>query len=165
MTLPHTIPTSAAPASTTDAGRRVVSRATPLWQYALAGLAFGFVLMKAEAVSWFRIQEMFRFHSIHMFGLLGTAVATATLSLRLLRARGARSREGEPLALEPKAMGRGIRYAAGGTIFGLGWAFTGACPGPLFALTGAGATVMLVAIAAALAGTFTYGLLRDRLPH
>ncbi len=165
MTLPRTIPPSDTAASRSNASHRVDPRATPLWQYVLAGLAFGFVLMKAEAVSWFRIQEMFRFHSIHMYGLLGTAVATAAITLRLLQARGARSRQGAPLALEPKTMGRGVRYAAGGTIFGLGWAFTGACPGPLFALTGAGATVMIIAIASALLGTFTYGLLRDKLPH
>jgi len=165
MTLPHTLPPSGNAPSRNDASRRVEPRATPLWQYVLAGIAFGFVLMKAEAVSWFRIQEMFRFHAIHMYGLLGTAVGTAAITLRLLQARGARTRDGAPLALQPKTMGRGVRYAAGGAIFGLGWAFTGACPGPLFALTGAGATVMLAAIASALLGTFTYGLLRDKLPH
>ncbi len=138
---------------------------TPLWQYALAGLAFGFVLMKSEAISWYRIQEMFRFQSIHMYGLLGSAVATAAFSLRVLQARGARSRGGEAIALAPKEMGRGTRYWLGGTIFGLGWALTGACPGPLFALAGSGITVMLVAIAAAISGTFTYGMLRERLPH
>ena len=162
MTLTQTPPPASTvrPADTTPG-----HAATPLWQYALAGLAFGFVLMKGEAVSWYRIQEMFRFDAFHMFGILGSAVVTAAIALRVLRARGARSRDGAPVAVEPKAMGLGVRYAAGGTIFGVGWAFTGACPGPMFALAGSGATVMIVAIASAIAGTLAYAMLRSRLPH
>ena len=134
-------------------------------RFFLAGIAFGFVLVRAEAVSWFRIQEMFRFQSFHMYGLLLTAVATAMLSLALLKRRGARAADGSPIALAPKQLGGGYRYAIGGSIFGVGWALTGACPGPLFALLGSGTTVMIVPILAALAGTWTYGYLRPRLPH
>ena len=129
------------------------------------GGAFGLVLMKSEAISWFRIQEMFRFQSIHMFGILGCAVVTAGLTLRLLQRFGVRSLDGQPIGLEPKVMGSGARYAIGGTCFGLGWALVGACPGPLFALLGAGISVMSVAIVSAMAGTWTYAMLRDRLPH
>ena len=134
-------------------------------RYLLVGGVFGLVLMKSEAISWFRIQEMFRFQSFHMFGILGCAVVTAGLALRLLQRFGVRSLDGQPIGLEPKAMGSGARYAIGGTCFGLGWALIGACPGPLFALLGAGISVMSVAILSAMAGTWTYAMLRERLPH
>ena len=134
-------------------------------RYLLVGGAFGLVLMKSEAISWFRIQEMFRFQSFHMFGILGCAVITAGLALRLLQRFGVRSLDGQPIGLEPKVMGSGARYAIGGTCFGLGWALVGACPGPLFALLGAGISVMSVAIVSAMAGTWTYAMLRERLPH
>ena len=134
-------------------------------RYLLIGWAFGLVLMKSEAISWFRIQEMFRFQSFHMFGILGCAVVTAGLTLRLLQRLGVRSLDGQPIGLEPKQMGSGARYAIGGTCFGVGWALIGACPGPLFTLLGAGVSVMSVAILSALIGTWTYAMLRDRLPH
>ena len=134
-------------------------------RYGLIGFAFGLVLMKSEAISWFRIQEMFRFQAFHMFGILGCAVVIAGITLRLLQRLGVRSLEGPPICLEPKQMGSGVRYAIGGTCFGVGWALIGACPGPLFTLLGAGVTVMSVAIASALVGTWTYAMLRDRLPH
>jgi uncharacterized protein len=134
-------------------------------RYVLIGFAFGLVLMKSEAISWFRIQEMFRFQSWHMFGILGCAVVTAGLTLRLLQRLGVRSLDGQAIGLEPKQMGSGARYAIGGTCFGLGWALIGACPGPLFALLGAGISVMSVAIFSALVGTWTYAMLRERLPH
>ena len=134
-------------------------------RFALIGFAFGTVLMKSEAISWFRIQEMFRFQSIHMFGILGCAVVTAAVTYRLLQALGVRSADGHPLALEPKTMGTGARYALGGACFGVGWSLTGACPGPLFTLLGAGVGVMAVAILSALAGTWSYAMLRERLPH
>jgi uncharacterized membrane protein YedE/YeeE len=133
--------------------------------YLLAGLFFGVVLTKSEAVSWFRIQEMFRFQAFHMFGMIGIALATAAVSLALIRRSGIAALSGEPIAIPPKPLGRGYRYWIGGTLFGIGWAFTGACPGPLFALLGAGVPGMLVAIAGALAGTYLYGVLRPRLPH
>ena len=133
--------------------------------YFLLGCAFGAVFMEAEVVSWFRIQEMFRFDAFHMFGIIGSAIVVAGLSLMAIASLKLRGAGGEPLALEPKPLGNGVRYVAGGTIFGLGWALTGACPGPLVAVVGSGMPVMIVALASALAGTWVYGLLRPRLPH
>jgi uncharacterized membrane protein YedE/YeeE len=133
--------------------------------YFAAGALFGLVLIKAEVVSWFRIQEMFRFQAFHMYGIILSAVVVAGLSLAALRRRGARALDGSPIALPPKSMGGGYRYWLGGAIFGVGWALTGACPGPLFALLGSGVSVIAVTILAALAGTWVYGALRPRLPH
>jgi uncharacterized protein len=133
--------------------------------YFLLGGAFGAVLVEAEVISWFRIQEMFRFQAFHMYGIIGSAVVVAGISLAVLKHQGWRSASGEPLTLEPKRFGTGIRYLAGGSIFGLGWALTGACPGPLAALVAGGVPVMIVALVSALAGTWVYGLLRPRLPH
>jgi uncharacterized membrane protein YedE/YeeE len=133
--------------------------------YFLLGCGFGAVLMEAEVISWFRIQEMFRFDAFHMYGIIGSAVFVAGLLLLAIKRLHLRTAEGAPLALPPKALGSGVRYIAGGTIFGLGWALTGACPGPLVALVGGGVPVMIVALASALAGTWVYGLLRPRLPH
>jgi uncharacterized membrane protein YedE/YeeE len=133
--------------------------------FALVGAVFGATLVQAQVISWFRIQEMFRFDAFHMFGIIGSAVVTASLVLTLLARVGARDRDGAPVGLEPKELGTGIRYLAGGTIFGVGWAFTGACPGPLVALVGAGVPAMLITLVCALAGTWVYGVLRPRLPH
>jgi uncharacterized membrane protein YedE/YeeE len=131
----------------------------------VAGMFMGVILIKSEAASWYRIQEMFRFQSFHMYGILGSAMLTAMVSLLLLRRLGAHARNGQRIAVPPKVLGRGTRYVIGGIIFGLGWALTGACPGPLFALVGSGSSVFLVTLAAALVGTWTYGYLRPRLPH
>ena len=136
-----------------------------LFAFALVGAVFGAVLVQAQVVSWFRIQEMFRFDAFHMFGIIGSAVVTASLVLTLLARVGARASDGAPVALEPKVLGTGIRYIAGGTMFGVGWALTGACPGPLVALVGAGVPAMAITIVFALAGTWTYGVLKPRLPH
>jgi uncharacterized membrane protein YedE/YeeE len=125
--------------------------------YLLLGTLFGIVLAQAEVLSWWRIQEMFRFQSPRMYLIIASALGTAALGLRLVKRKG--------LAPPPKQMGRGIRYLVGGATFGLGWALVGACPGPLFALLGLGMGVMVVAIASALAGTWLYGYLRPRLPH
>ena len=133
--------------------------------YFLLGCAFGAVFMEAEVVSWFRIQEMFRFDAFHMYGIIGSAVVVAGLSLKAIERFGLRGASNEPPAIPPKRLGSGVRYVAGGTIFGLGWALTGACPGPLAALVVGGLPVMVVALASALAGTWAYGLLRPRLPH
>ena len=133
--------------------------------YLALGVAFGFVLTRAEVVSWFRIQEMFHFQSFRMFGIIGSAVATAALSLQLLKRLGVRTLQGEAISIPPRPLGSGIRYALGGTLFGIGWALTGACPGPMFSLVGSGVTVLLVAILSALAGTWAYGWLRPHLPH
>jgi len=133
--------------------------------YLLLGICFGIVLTKSEVLSWFRIQEMFRFQSPRMYEIIASAVAVAAASVALIKRLGLKIVAGDPIAIPPKILGLGVRYAAGGTIFGLGWALTGACPGPLFALVGNGVTVMIAAIASALAGTWLYGLLRPRLPH
>ena len=136
-----------------------------LLPYFLLGIGFGFVIVEAEVISWFRIQEMFRFDAFHMYGIIGMAVVTAAVSLIAIQRLGVRDAEGQPLRLAPKTLGSGVRYLAGGTVFGFGWALTGACPGPLVALVGAGVPVMLIAILSALVGTWTYGALRPRLPH
>jgi len=147
--------------------RAIAARASlrPLAVYFLVGILFGIVITRGEVISWFRIQEMFRFQGFHMFGIFTTALPTAILSVQLLKRRGARTLGGYAIAIPPKQMGRGVRYAVGGTTFGLGWALTGACPGPLFALLGSGATTMALAILSAVAGTWCYGVLRERLPH
>jgi uncharacterized membrane protein YedE/YeeE len=131
----------------------------------LLGVAFGFVLSRSEAVSWFRIQEMFRFQSFRMYGIIGTAIATAALSVALIKRAGLTSASGEKIGIPRKKLGSGIRYAAGGAIFGLGWTLTGACPGALFALIGNGVPVMIAAVVSALAGAWIYGWARPRLPH
>ncbi len=137
--------------------------------YALVGVYLGVVFTRSQVVSWYRIYEMFRFDSLHMYGLIGTAVATAALSLWVIRRLKLTTVHGEPIELAPKAWGDsrvpGARYWMGGLTFGLGWALIGACPGPMVALAGGGVTVMLVAIAAAMAGTWTYAALHRRLPH
>jgi len=145
--------TTVAPITTT-AGR---ARERRLPAYLLAGVAFGIVLTKGELVSWFRIQEALRFKGLYLYEVFASALAVAAPGFALLKRRGT--------VLPPKALGRGVRYAAGGAAFGLGWGIVGACPGPLFALVGAGVGVMAVTIVAALAGTWTYGYLRPRLPH
>ncbi|HUE88666.1 MAG TPA: DUF6691 family protein [Vicinamibacterales bacterium] len=136
-----------------------------LLPYLLAGTYFGIVLTKSEVISWYRIHEMFRFEAFHMYGIIGSAVAVAALSLQAIKWSGVRTLRGDAIAIPPKSMGGGYRYWIGGTLFGIGWALTGACPGPLFALVGNGITAIVVAIASALAGTWTYGYLRPRLPH
>lgn len=133
--------------------------------YLLLGIAFGVVLTRSEVVSWFRIQEMFRFQSFRMYGIIGLAVVTAALSVAAIKRAGLKSVSGERISIPRKELGSGIRYAAGGAIFGVGWALTGACPGPLFALIGDGVPVMIVAVISALVGTWVYGWLRPRLPH
>ncbi|MGB2713611.1 MAG: DUF6691 family protein [Vicinamibacterales bacterium] len=133
--------------------------------YFALGSLFGLILTKAEVVSWFRIQEMFRFQSFHMYGVMGSAVAVAAVSIALLKRFDVRTLGGEPIVIPTRELGKGYRYWIGGTLFGLGWALTGACPGPLFALLGSGVTVFAVAVASALAGTWVYGFIRPSLPH
>lgn len=134
--------------------------------YISVGVLLGVVFVKSEVLSWYRIQEMFRFQSAHMYLVIASAVAVATLSVQLLRWRGLRTLDGHAIAIQPKAMTpRGSRYWLGGTLFGLGWGLLGACPGPIFALIGAGVTSMSVALLSALAGTWLYGALQTRLPH
>ncbi|MDQ3171246.1 MAG: YeeE/YedE family protein [Acidobacteriota bacterium] len=137
----------------------------PLLLYLAAGTLFGFVITKAEVISWFRIQEMFRFQGVHMFGVFATAMPMAIVTVQALKRLRLRAHGGDAIVIAPKTMGSGARYAIGGGLFGLGWALTGACPGPLFALVGSGMSVIVAAIVAALAGTWTYGRLRHLLPH
>lgn len=144
------------------AASRLVGRSL----YVSVGVLLGIVFVKSEVLSWYRIQEMFRFQSAHMYLVIASAVAVATLSLQLLRWRGLRTLDGQAIAVQPKEMTpRGARYWIGGTLFGLGWGLLGACPGPIFALIGAGVTSMSVALLSALAGTWLYGALHTRLPH
>lgn len=123
---------------------------------------FGIVATKAEVLSWFRIQEMFRFQSFHMYGIIGSAVAIGLVTYLLIKKFKIKSIEGEEVVVTPKPFKKSFFY--GGFIFGLGWALTGACPGPLYALVGNGFLVYTVAIVAAIAGTAVYGMLEDKLP-
>jgi uncharacterized protein len=138
---------------------------TEYLKYLLIGTAFGFVLMKSEVVSWFRIQEMFRFDAFHMYGIIGVAVIVGIISVQIIKRFNMKDADGNPISIPPKDASQVYRYIIGGSIFGFGWALLGACPGPMFALLGSGLTIMVVPILAALAGTYTYGLLRDKLPH
>lgn len=151
--------------TTTAQGVATTGPVTRIGAYLALGILFGIVLTKSEVISWFRIQEMFRFQAFHMYGIIGSAVVVAGVSLQVIRRLGARSLDGQPIVIPPKAMGRGTRYWVGGTVFGLGWALVGACPGPLFALVGAGVGVMFIPLLSAMAGTWCYGVLRPRLPH
>jgi len=133
------------------------------FKYFFAGILFVILLVKAEVVSWFRIQEMFRLQSFHMYGVIGSAVAIGALSVWLIKKFNIKTIHGEAIELHPKRFNKG--QIIGGLIFGFGWAITGACPGPLFALIGNGATVIIVVLFSAVAGTWFYGLIRNKLPH
>ncbi|BBN96688.1 transporter component [Deinococcus grandis] len=141
-----------------------VRAAAGLLVYLMIGVYFGVVLIRSEAASWYRIQEMFRFQSFHMYGLIGSAVLTGMLTTWLLRRSGARSLDGQTITVTPKERGW-ARYVLGGATFGIGWGLAGVCPGPIFTLLGAGVWPMLVVLAFALLGTWLYGALRRHLPH
>jgi uncharacterized membrane protein YedE/YeeE len=132
-------------------------------KYLVLGTFFGIILTKSEVISWFRIQEMFRFQSFHLYGVIGSAVVVGLVSIQLLKRYHPRSLDGQPIAIADKRYHHGVWI--GGFLFGLGWALTGACPGPLFALLGSGVGAAAVLIVAALAGTWTYSALRPKLPH
>ena len=134
-------------------------------KYLVLGALFGIILTKSEVISWWRIQEMFRFQSFHMYGVIGSAILVGMVSIQIIKRNRLKSLDGELITLADKKYNHGTWI--GGTIFGLGWALTGACPGPLFAQIGAGVGVGAVAvlILAALAGTWTYSALREKLPH
>ena len=134
-----------------------------LLKYSFVGIVFGIVFVKAEIISWFRIQEMFRLQSFHMYGVIGTAVAVGALSVAIIKKFKVNTIQGEEIVIVKKKFTKGQVY--GGLLFGLGWAMTGACPGPLFAQIGAGVGSIVVVIASALFGTWTYGLLKEKLPH
>ena len=138
----------------------------PWWynlKYLVTGALFGIILVKSEVISWFRIQEMFRLQSFHMFGVIGTAVVVGMISVALIKKFKVKTIYGEPIVFHPKKFNKG--QIIGGVMFGLGWALTGACPGPLFAQIGTGAFVVVVVILSAIAGTWTYGYFREKLPH
>ncbi|HVV04370.1 MAG TPA: DUF6691 family protein [Puia sp.] len=132
-------------------------------KYFFSGVLFGVVLVKSEVVSWWRIQEMFRLESFHMYGVIGSAVVTGILSIWVIKKCRIKTWSGEPIVPKTVPFQKGQIY--GGLLFGLGWALTGACPGPLYALIGAGFDVVIVTLVSAIAGTYVYGLLREKLPH
>lgn len=138
----------------------------PWWynlKYAVAGMLFGIILVKAEVISWFRIQEMFRLQSFHMYGVIGSAVVVGIISVWIIKRFKIKTIYNEPIEFVEKKFNKGNIF--GGLIFGFGWAITGACPGPLFAQIGTGATVIIVTLFSAIAGTWVYGKFRDKLPH
>jgi len=132
-------------------------------RFLLIGIFFGIILIKSEVVSWFRIQEMFHFQSFRMYGIIGSAVVVGIISVLMIKRFRVKSIEGERIEIPRKVFSKGQVY--GGLLFGLGWAVTGACPGPLFAQIGAGTTIVIITLASAVAGTWFYGLIRNRLPH
>jgi uncharacterized protein len=132
-------------------------------KYLVVGILFGVVFVKAEVISWFRIQEMFRLQSFHMYGVIGLAVIVGMLSVWLIKRFQIKTLSGDPVVFHPKQFNWGQVY--GGLLFGLGWAITGACPGPLFAQIGSGYLGVIVTLLSAIAGTWVYGYLHDRLPH
>jgi uncharacterized membrane protein YedE/YeeE len=133
-------------------------------KFFLVGIFFGIVLVKSEAVSWYRIYEMFKFQSFHMYGIIGSAVITGIILLLASKQLKLKTTEGTYLRVPLKDRGL-VRYILGGSIFGLGWALCGACPGPMYILVGTGVITMLVVIASAIVGTYAYGALRSKLPH
>jgi len=132
-------------------------------KYLIVGILFGILFVKSEVISWFRIQEMFRMQSFHMYGIIGSAVLVAMISVWLIKKLGIKTIYGEPITIAPKQFSKGNIY--GGLLFGFGWALTGACPGPLFAQIGTGATVIFITLLSAIAGTWFYGFIREKLPH
>ena len=138
----------------------------PSWfnlKYLLTGILFGIILVKTEVISWFRIQEMFRLQSFHMFGVIGSAVVVGIISVWLIKKYKIKTIYGEPIEFVNKKFNKGNIY--GGLIFGFGWAITGACPGPLFAQIGTGSTIIIITLLSAIAGTWIYGRFREKLPH
>ncbi|HQY52134.1 MAG TPA: YeeE/YedE thiosulfate transporter family protein [Ignavibacteria bacterium] len=138
----------------------------PWWynlKYTLVGILFGIVFVKAEIISWFRIQEMFQLTSFFMYGVIGTAVVVGALSVFIIKKMKLKSIYGEEISIDDKKFNKGQIYGA--AIFGIGWAITGACPGPLFAQVGSGFSVVIVTILSAIAGTWIYGKFREKLPH
>jgi hypothetical protein len=132
-------------------------------KYVMVGIFFGITLVKAEIISWFRIQEMFRFQSFHMYGVIGSAVIVGALSVALIKKFKIKTIYGEPIQIHDKTFNKG--QIIGGLIFGLGWGITGACPGPLYAQIGSGASVIVITLISAILGTWVYGKFRDKLPH
>ena len=135
-----------------------------LIKFLLLGIVFGIVMAKSEAISWFRIQEMFRFQSFHMYGIIGTAVILGLIGVALIKKFNIKDFQGNPILFPAKDKSI-IRYLAGGIIFGLGWALSGACPGPMVVNIGYGFISMTIVFLFAIVGTYLYGILKDKLPH
>jgi len=138
----------------------------PWWynfKYLFVGMLFGIILVKAEVISWFRIQEMFHLQSFHMYGVIGSAVMVGAISVFIIKKFDIKTIYGERIDFHPKAFNKGQIF--GGLLFGCGWAITGACPGPIYAQIGAGYLVVIITMLSAIAGTWVYGLVRDKLPH
>ena len=133
-------------------------------KFLVAGIIFGIVMVKSETVSWFRIQEMFRFQSFHMYGIMGTAVTLGVIGVACIKKFKINDFNGDPIIFEPKEKST-ARYLLGGTIFGLGWALSGACPGPMVVNIGYGYLSMIIVFLFAIAGTLLYGIIRNKLPH
>lgn len=133
-------------------------------KFLIVGIAFGIVMTKSEVISWFRIYEMFKFQSFHMYGVIGSAVGLGAIFVQLIKRLKLKSLDGAVIKVPTKEFSL-PKNLIGGIIFGLGWALTGACPGPMFTLVGNGFTVVLVAVLSALLGTYTYGKVRSKLPH
>jgi len=133
-------------------------------KFLLVGMLFGIVMVKSEAVSWYRIYEMFHFQSFHMYGIIGVAVVLGALGVQFIKRKNVKDFKGNPIAIEPKEKGF-ARYIIGGTLFGLGWGLVGTCPGPIFVLIGAGIYPVIVIFMGAMLGTFFYGLVKNKLPH
>lgn len=132
-------------------------------KYLVVGIFFGIVFVKAEIISWFRIQEMFHLQSFFMYGVIGSAVVIGLISVQIIKKFNIKTLQGEKIEIQPKVFSKGQIY--GGLLFGFGWAITGACPGPLFAQIGTGVTVIVVTLISAILGTWFYGLIKDKLPH
>ncbi|MFK7797752.1 MAG: YeeE/YedE thiosulfate transporter family protein [Aureispira sp.] len=135
-----------------------------LLRFFLIGILFGMIMTKSEAVSWYRIQEMFRFQSFHMYGIIGSALAFGAVIVQAIKRLQWKTMDGQAIVFQDKDK-RVVRYLAGGTIFGLGWALSGACPGPMYTLLGNGFVVFVLVLSSATFGTYVYGLVRDKLPH
>lgn len=133
-------------------------------KYLLVGFVFGIVLTKSEAVSWYRIYEMFQFQSFHMYGIIMVAIGTGIIGLQIIKRKQIKDIKGQPIVIQDKESGS-FRYWVGGLLFGLGWALVGSCPGPIFILLGAGFIPMILVLLGALLGTFLYGVLKDKLPE
>jgi uncharacterized membrane protein YedE/YeeE len=133
-------------------------------KYLVVGFVFGIILTKCEAVSWYRIYEMFQFQSFHMYGIIGVAIATGVVGLQIIKRYQIKDSSGLPIVIQDKEKGS-VRYWVGGLIFGLGWALVGSCPGPIFILLGAGFFPVIIILIGALVGTFIYGFFKNKLPH
>lgn len=144
-------------------GSQLKDSASSNLKYLIVGIFFGIVFVKAEIISWYRIQEMFQLQSFFMYGVIGSAVMVGIISVWLIKKFDIKTIQGEKIEIQPKTFNKGQIY--GGLLFGFGWAITGACPGPLFAQIGTGVTVIVVTLVSAIAGTWVYGLLKDKLPH